>query len=1806
MRSIRTTVSASIVITLRVYAGHNPPTITLTECLIPESDDVCETCFDVTYPADDHVNDSRPHDRSLPVARIGKDGEGRLMFALNLEPLGSPGRLPPGFLVLRAPVISPETYTPSSLRLTSDIQGVQYKASENSVTIPTSCCETQKYGGAAGSKLKPSGSNPGHNSYVEKLDEAGVPTAGDPSYLDIVFQDGNRTRFKANDTVAGRWDHFAAITPGGVLRTRGEAGMDILREADETLRQIKLPGGLVDVAVLSTNAFEIRVYSSVGPQENGVYPPGGQPVVSYRVENPQDVPADGNAYLRIMEVADGQTNTYLFAQNGEGNTTLTTGDRQDISYRVSIDATHRVDTREIRDGAGALVVRNLRTHTDFPWGTAVTREVNGDDAFGLSTDTAYYTVSSEPGRYGRVKHTVESSGRWVKYDYDAQGRVIQEIHGFQDTDFNAGTAANSRVVEYAYSGDDLRPVSRTEKLLGQLVGRTFHSRSIDPVLGYVETTEVATDPAAVAGSLSNLKTISIKYPAGSPNAGLLKSVQSPDGRLTTHDYVMGDFNPAANPAFTHNAAGTFRAHLVTEGTVTSPAGIANKTSRSVTVTDASGLDVWRETQIYDGTTYTRARATHLQYSDRLLTAETYSDGTTKSYAYYGLRLLSTTDRDGSVTEYGYDDLDRVNQVVRKGVPASGTYPAQPDLVTDYILDAAGRILQQTRSAGALSQVSSSEYDTVGRVVTSTDEQGRVTARAYSANGLVTTTTTPSLLVQTQTLYRDGSLKSSSDSLSSPTVYERGLLAAQPYARVTRGASVQTSFTDFAGRTFRQESPAFGGGKVVQTSHYDSVGRLIRTATSLEGNTVSAVLPPDTLVVYDELGAQVASAQDVNGNGLIDLAGPDRVTSNQAAYVTLDGKWYRETKSYTFPEGAVPVLVSTQRSSVGGSGCGCAAEETQSIDLLGNLTLSRTAYDPASRVTTRTVDTPAAASNQVTIVRNGLVQESIDPTGQRTLHTYDDLGRPILTSVLRPLTSVLTTTTHYNALGQVDYIEDGATNRTTFVYDDIGRRTQTIDALNQITHSAYDALGRVTNTWGATYPVSYGYDDDGRMTALKTFREENGAPDVTTWTYYPSTGLMTSKTYADGKSTTYSYDALGRLKTRTWARGIVTTYTYDLLGQLTATDYSDTTPDASFGYDRLGRQTNVVDAAGIRSFTYNENLQLETEAWNGLVNNTLTRRYDALGRNAGFETLDGMNVAYAYDSAGRFSAVTNVINGVTNTASYAYLPSSHLIAGYTLGSLSRTVDFEPDRNLIDMVTTTHGTNLISRFEYTNDPLGRRTQRLDTTGTAGFQPATNSFAYNVRSELTAATFNPLGTPITSSAAYSYDPIGNRIQAVENTVQTDYVSNMLNQYTGINANVPSYDDDGNMLSDGDSLSMTWDGENRMITTTNGNTVVVNAYDAHSRRIRKQVSVDGTPAKDIRYFYDAWNLLYEHDLLAGGSGSTRYYAWGLDLSQSLQGAGGVGGLLYTQAGTSADAPTYDANGNVTEYVDLATGAVTSRQAYDGFGKTIAQAGTRPAPYAFSTKYEDEETGLLYYGFRDYDPEIGRWPSRDRFGELMSANLYDYNFNSALFYFDAVGAVPLSCQDLKRSFDEGAMTGSYQIDMWFKLASAVKIKCPITLACDNCACPNAPARALVKFDATDSVSSVAIRICTHKDDFPGWQQEGVIHELVHAWQACNNVDAHADCNTCLCNEVQAYFFGDPSYRFDPDIDNWFIGTHRVIGSCRNDGSGTPRPCGDTSPWDLENVLKKDFIEQCVKKGFALPHDWTPVVPLPPRKGGPR
>ena len=123
------------------------------------------------------------------------------------------------------------------------------------------------------------------------------------------------------------------------------------------------------------------------------------------------------------------------------------------------------------------------------------------------------------------------------------------------------------------------------------------------------------------------------------------------------------------------------------------------------------------------------------------------------------------------------------------------------------------------------------------------------------------------------------------------------------------------------------------------------------------------------------------------------------------------------------------------------------------------------------------------------------------------------------------------------------------------------------------------------------------------------------------------------------------------------------------------------------------------------------------------------------------------------------------------------------------------------------------------------------------------------------------------------------------------------------------------------------------------------------------------------------------------------------------MQGAGGVGGLLAVKQGTASYYPSFDGNGNISEYLD-STGAVQAHYEYDAFGNTIASSGAKAADFThrFSTKPLDEETGLYYYGFRYYDPVTGRWPSRDPIGERGGINLYGMVGNDAIYGVDILG----------------------------------------------------------------------------------------------------------------------------------------------------------------------------------------------------------
>jgi hypothetical protein len=399
-------------------------------------------------------------------------------------------------------------------------------------------------------------------------------------------------------------------------------------------------------------------------------------------------------------------------------------------------------------------------------------------------------------------------------------------------------------------------------------------------------------------------------------------------------------------------------------------------------------------------------------------------------------------------------------------------------------------------------------------------------------------------------------------------------------------------------------------------------------------------------------------------------------------------------------------------------------------------------------------------------------------------------------------------------------------------------------------------------------------------------------------------------------------------------------------------------------------------------------------------------------------------------------------------------------------LSITRSYESHRDLITAVQNAVDTTTVSRYEYDNDDIGRRTVAAHT-GTAFAASAFNLYGYNDRGEVTDAR-RYLGTDTSDTSSpvsaqdweYEYDSIGNReSRTVAQGTPTTYTANQLNQYTATAdpAEAFSFDTDGNMTGDG-TWDYTWNAANRLTAAEPGTPATGSrvpgpqlkrsrdaavlrvevpawirrhtravcrgparvpsarmtaadglrftrgsgpwfeyTYDYMGRRVRRKVytrQADTTrsPTHDQVFVYDGWSrggAERRRDglrpLQRGQQGDasrpstfpvlvldatdsnavTRTFTWGLDLSGTLQGAGGIGGLLRLDDTDDVYFYTCDANGNISELIDD-SGNTDAHYEYTPFGSQVVATGPCAAgnPFRFSTKYHEEEIGLYYYGF--------------------------------------------------------------------------------------------------------------------------------------------------------------------------------------------------------------------------------------------------
>jgi len=1330
---------------------------------------------------------------------------------------------------------------------------------------------------------------------------------------------------------------------------------------------------------------------------------------------------------------------------------------------------------KVYDADDTLVSQRRETITKFPWGKWMTRQVLDPEGANRVLTREFYTDAAQDGKFGKLKTEVKPDGSWVTMDYDTEGRETIRIEPWLDAAPGAPSDQakatyfdytpvdpNDSPLEY-----DLRPRTETVKILGGITKKTFHAYYENANGEFVEIEERAATPAAAYGDAANLRRTKTHYAETEDEdiAGRLKTEEHPDGRLDTYTYERladNTFITTVTHGVIEAPAGV--AHKTTRVVTTlDPEG--NETRKETHV--YTGGTNYELVETIEQDFNERGQITERRRNGRVLYTATYEDGLrisktdeqgiTTTYTHDSHERVKTETKVGVagqadiVTTYTYDGEDRI---LKKKIEGGAL-----KLVEEWTYDLAGRMTSYRDQNGYLTTYL---YENDGRKVTRTHPDTGVVVTERFRDGRIKSVSGSGTVDEyyAYTVNADGGIT------TDKTVGRSDSLRVLSTTKDVLGRTVERRSPGFGGGDFVLGYEYDDEGYLVKQTEtekadtlfvYNTARQLIRRglnidangAVDLETNNALDLASDDRITETDESFHKDASGHWWRSTREFVYDDPAESTP------TLVEETRRRISGHTGGVASETVVIDTQ------------GNETNILATIDRNTATMTVTTDVPDSTLDAVDTyvngllqtrtSATVAEPTVYTYDDLARRK---TIQRPRHTQASVieYRRHLDGVgIAPDAPAQADETTSNLVSRRT---DAAGNATLTRYHDQGApgagRARTVEnALGKFTRFAYDALGNRIRVWGeADYPVEFGYNEFGEQVAMTTYRSGDDqnlwtqsdwpatppAGDTTTWTYDEATGLLASKTDASGEAVTYGYTTAGRMSDRHWARldtqgnPLQTAYAYDpLTGERTLVDYADSTPDIAYTHDRMGRLHTVTDATGTRSFDYAGDLQLESETISSFygTEKRISRRYETgtpgtnvVGRYTGFQvgtTSDpdaDYAVTYGFDAQGRLDSVTDS----NQTFSYGYLADSNLIETVTSPVHTTTYAYEAERDVKTVVDNVANSVSTSKYTYAYDVLGRRSSRVQE-GSAFAQYSFDAFEYNDRSEVIdskryqGSDITDLSSPVTADAfAYEFDPIGNRIESSTGILPvTDYTTNELNQYTqvsGLNTQ-PSHDSDGN-LTEQDGWFYKWNAENRLIEAYSfaADKKLEFVYDYLGRRVEKKVTQISTATVTSveRFLYDGWNLVAVYDA-ANSVALVKTHTWGLDLSQTLQGAGGVGGLLGVEELSGIHqgiyAFTFDVNGNVSEVLDD-TGAVAAHYEYSPFGEVIRSIGSYAGAnvWRFSSKYLDVETGLYYYGYRHYDPAKGRWLNRDPLAELGALNLYGFVKNKPIVGFDLLGLI--------------------------------------------------------------------------------------------------------------------------------------------------------------------------------------------------------
>jgi RHS repeat-associated protein len=816
---------------------------------------------------------------------------------------------------------------------------------------------------------------------------------------------------------------------------------------------------------------------------------------------------------------------------------------------------------------------------------------------------------------------------------------------------------------------------------------------------------------------------------------------------------------------------------------------------------------------------------------------------------------------------------------------------------------------------------------------------------------------------TTNLIREHLLKM--DGLQSWTI-ERGLTRSRQTsfnpATQTRTETVTAPDNSYridvfvAGRPISSTEFSSSGSQVSRVTYaYDPHGRVLSATDARQGTTTVGYNAADLVATHTEpsagtgAGSPVTSITYDNALRPVQLVRPDGTVVTNEYYAS--GLLRRLTGSQVLPtefeydvQGRQTALISWQSFT---AGTGKATNRWEFDSERGWLTARR--YPDGTA--TRYEYTPGGRLRTQIWARSGVTN--------RLRYGFEEGGSAPATGDLRRI--------DYD--GEVDL--DGAAigRNSRFEYDRLGRLTaeQQVSAtsgavLTRVEYQLNEAGQRTNEVWTAgplaNRSVARTYDNVRRVTNLVA--RLSGSPFL---------------------NIGYGYDAAGRLSL-VQDGSLSAAYSYE--------------PNSHLASQILFKSGSTVIANTTRKFDRLDRILSQTTAGTATSGSTLLGvdyDYNHLGQRTEARYLDGTYWLYAYDRLGQVTSARHFWADGTAVLgqqfSYGYDDSGNRTSdgrgGDALGQLRLTTYVN---NVFDQPTA------VANHRHSEvQGAAQATAAVTVNGTS----AERQGEY-FRRELTAPGIQPAWQNVDVSVTGGTSITGRKT------------------YVPPQAEAIAHDHDGNLTADG-RWEFGWDGENRLVDIrtraqahTNGvpRQRVRFDYDASGRVLeRREFRWEaGTWTNNLttRYLYDGWQCIAEFS----GSGATRRtHVWGLDISESRRGAGGLGGLLWLNTATNGThVAAYDGNGSVLGLIGT-TGQVTARYEYGPFGELLRMSGDALAadnPWRWGTKRVDPTTDLVHYEYRVYSPRLGRWLSRDPIGEAGGRNLYAFAGNDPVNSQDVLG----------------------------------------------------------------------------------------------------------------------------------------------------------------------------------------------------------